>query len=269
MNQTKFTDSDYLLNQQYRDSRNLETRLDLHQQNSTNPQGWFPWLWDVLLELPANAKVLELGSGSGAMWMACPERIPAGWAITISDFSPGMLDSAWRKLITLGRAFKYQEIDAQAIPYPDATFDIVIANYMLYHVPDRAQALAEIRRVLRPGGVLTAATASKDSMKEIRAWFHAINPGADASMGHSLFTLENGQSQLEPFFNDVEIRHYPNQLRITDVKPLMSYIRSTTAFGGQPEAVFARLEQNLLALLETDGEIYITKDSGLFLARNV
>ena len=69
-------------------------------------------------------------------------RIPAGWSITLSDFSPGMLDAAWRNLVVTGRAFQFKEIDAQSIPFEDETFDAVIANHMLYHVPDRPKAIA-------------------------------------------------------------------------------------------------------------------------------
>ncbi len=68
-----------------------------------------------------------------------PDRIPSTWDITLSDLSSGMLDSAWRNLVVTGRNYKFKEIDAQEIPFEDETFDAVIANHMLYHVPDRAK----------------------------------------------------------------------------------------------------------------------------------
>ena len=108
----KFTDKTYLQTDQYRDAGNLNARIAIHERFSTNPQGWFPWVWDILSALPAEAKVLELGCGSGALWSTCPERIPPGWSVTLSDFSAGMLDSAWRSLVTLGRGFKFEQIDA-------------------------------------------------------------------------------------------------------------------------------------------------------------
>lgn len=260
---TKFTDPTYLQTDQYRNADNLNTRIAIHERFSTNPQGWYAWLWGVLAELPAEASVLELGCGSGAMWTACPERIPPGWRVTVSDFSPGMLDSAWRSLVTLGRGFKFEQIDAQAISAPDETFDIVIANFMLYHVPDRPKALAEIRRVLRPGGTLVAATAGINHLKETRVWFERL--GMDSF--HSPFTLENGLAQLQPFFDPVEIRRYPDGLRVTELPPLMAYLKSTTSYGHNPESAFAELEQELAAKLQADGAIEISKDSGLFLAR--
>ena len=138
---SKFTDQQYLKTDQYKDSSNLDARVAIHQRFSTNSYGWFNWVFDALSKLPADAKILELGCGPGYLWKENISRIPAGWRITLSDLSSGMLDAAWRNLVVTGRAFKFEEIDAQSIPYPDETFDAVIANHMLYHVPDRRKAL--------------------------------------------------------------------------------------------------------------------------------
>jgi ubiquinone/menaquinone biosynthesis C-methylase UbiE len=262
----KFTDPTYLQTDQYRNADNLNARIAIHERFSTNPQGWWPWFWDVLGQLPTQADVLELGCGSGALWSTCPERIPAGWSITVSDFSAGMLDSAWRSLVTLGRGFKFEQIDAQSIPYPDATFDIVIANFMLYHVPDRPKALAEIRRVLRPGGTLVAATGGENHLREIKDWFESLDLALEIAVFRNPFTIENGLQQLQPFFSDIQTQRYEDSLRITELPPLMAYLKSTATYSDNPEAAFTKLEQKLTAELQTKGAIKITKESGLFLA---
>jgi SAM-dependent methyltransferase len=262
----KFTDQTYLKTDQYRNADNLNARITIHERFSTNPQGWFPWVWEELAKLPAKAKVLELGCGSGALWSTCPVQIPAGWSLTLSDFSAGMLDSAWRNLVTLGRGFKFEQIDAQSIPYPDETFDLVIANHMLYHVPDRPKALGEIRRVLKPGGHLVAATSSVNHLKEMNDWFLRVKADLDLAAVTIPFTLENGSEQLKPFFSQIKIRRYEDGLCITEIPPLMAYLRSTSKFGDAPEAAFAQLEQELTAKLQAKGVIFVTKDSGLFLA---
>jgi len=114
---SKFTDQQYLKTDQYRDSTNLDARAEIHRRFSTNPYGWLNWVFDTLMKLPADAKILELGCGPAYLWKECDERIPAGWNITLSDLSPGMLDAAWRNLVVIGRAFKFKEIDAQTIPF--------------------------------------------------------------------------------------------------------------------------------------------------------
>ena len=164
---SKFTDQEYLKTDQYKDSSNLDARVEIHKRFSTNPYGWFNWVFDTLLKIPANATILELGSGPAYLWKECSNRIPTGWDITLSDLSSGMVDAAWRNLVVTGRNFKFKEIDAQSIPFEDETFDAVIANFMLYHVPDRPQAIAEIKRVLKPGGHLIAATVGDHHLQEM------------------------------------------------------------------------------------------------------
>jgi SAM-dependent methyltransferase len=271
---SKFTDPTYLKSDQYRNADNLNARIAIHERFSTNPRGWFPWVWDVLTSLPAEAKVLELGCGSGAMWMACPERIPAGWSITLSDFSAGMLDSAWRSLVTLGRGFKFEQIDAQSIPYSDETFDIVIANHMLYHVPDRPKALGEIRRVLRSpdavsgkaGGHLVATTVGEAHLRELGGWLRRADPEYEIARPTSAFNLGSGAAQLEPFFAQVTMSRYPDTLRVTDVDLLMAYIRSFPKASELSETSMADVHRELDVELQAKGAIHITKDSGLFLA---
>lgn len=263
----KFTDKTYLQTDQYRDAGNLNARIAIHERFSTNPQGWFPWVWDILSALPAEAKVLELGCGSGALWSTCPERIPPAWSVTLSDFSAGMLDSAWRSLVTLGRGFKFEQIDAQQIPYPDETFDIVIANHMLYHVPDRPKALGEIRRVLRLGGYLVATTVGDAHLKELGGWLRRADPEYEIARPTSAFNLSSGAAQLEAFFSQVTMNRYPDTLCVTDVNLLMAYVRSFPKASEFSEATMTDLRREMESELQAKGAIFVTKDSGLFLAR--
>lgn len=261
---SRFTDQDYLKHDQYADAHNLDARVSLHQRFSTNPQGWFNWVFDTLEQLPELARVLELGCGPGHLWSTCSRRIPPGWVITLSDLSEGMLLAAWRNLVVTGRAFKYEQIDARSIPYPDESFDIIIANHMLYHISDRPKALGEIHRTLKPGGRLVATTVGRQHLKELGDWYKRL--GLDDPASGNQFVLENGLEQLQPFFEQVEIRRYADGLRITELAPLMTYLRSSAGIDEVPESALRALEQELADKLARKGEILVTKDSGLFLA---
>ncbi len=260
----KLTDQKYLMQDQYKDSRNLDARIEIHKRFSTNPQGWYNWMFDTLARLPQNARVLELGCGAGTMWKECADRIPAGWVITLSDLSDGMLDSAWRNLVVTERNFKFEKMDAQAIPYPDQTFDIVIANHMLYHVPDIKKALTEIKRVLKNDGCLIAAMGGEKHMREIFAWIKSASKGKYDVPALS-FTLENGKAQLCEFFSQVEMLRYEDNLNVTEVEPLIAYLRSSIRAGNIAHDELKKIENELSAALAKDGKIFITKDSGLFL----
>ena len=87
----------YLREVQYRDDTNLNARAALHKRFSVNPVGLQRWILD-LLDLPAQAGVLEVGCGPGDLWVANLDRIPPGWRVVLSDFSPGMVEAARRRL---------------------------------------------------------------------------------------------------------------------------------------------------------------------------
>lgn len=261
---SKFTDQQYLKTDQYKDAVNLTARVTIHQRFSTNPYGWMRWVFDALVKLPEDAKILELGCGPGYLWKENVNRTPSTWDITLSDLSPGMLDSAWRNLVVTGRRYRFREIDAQSIPFEDETFDAVIANHMLYHVPDRAKAIAEIKRVLKPGGHFIATTVGDSHLKEITDWFRQIHKGEIWDSFSNLFTLENGLDQVKPFFPNVKVSRYEDNLHVTELEPLIAYFRSGIRAGELSDDEFAKLRSDLEKELKEKDRIFITKDSGLF-----
>lgn len=261
---SKLTDQQYLKTDQYKDSSNLDARVEIHKRFSANPYGWFNWVFDRLEKLPANAKILELGCGPAHIWRECSKRIPANWDITLSDLSAGMIDAAWRNLVVTGRNFEFREIDAQEIPFEDETFDAVIANHMLYHVPDKPKAIGEIKRVLKAGGHFFATTVGDNHLKEITDLFRQIHKSEVWDSFTNLFTLENGLDQLKPFFPNVRLSRYEDNLHVTELEPLIAYFRSGVRAGELSEDEFAKLQRDLEKELKEKGKIFITKDSGLF-----
>jgi SAM-dependent methyltransferase len=129
------------------------------------------------------------------------------------------------------RLFAYLIHHAQALPYPSSTFDAVVANHMLYHVPDKPRALSEIRRVLVPGGRFCAATNGKDHMRELRELSRKVKPEAERQIGSvtASFTLENGAHLLWPWFPRLTCVRQENALRVAEVGPVLAYLASTQA----------------------------------------
>jgi ubiquinone/menaquinone biosynthesis C-methylase UbiE len=82
---------------------------------------------------------------------------PAGVELTGIDFSPAMLGIAQTRARQLGRTVDLQEADAQALPFPDASFDTVVCTFALCAIPDECRAVGEMIRVLCPGGLLLLA----------------------------------------------------------------------------------------------------------------
>lgn len=271
-------DPDFLRDQQYANASNLNARIVIHQRFSTNPHGWIPFVHDALSTLPPNAAILEVGCGPASLWAPALERVPPGWRITLTDFSDGMLEEARRALAgapaEVAAQFTFRQANAQELPFANATidagFDAVIANHMLYHVPDRARAIGEVRRVLKPGGTFFAATNGESHMAEqwrlgdLFVQQHGLTSADWHGTVGRTFSLENGAAQLEAYFADVTLLYYEDALRVTEVEPLLRYYYS---MGVIP----ADLEEPLRAFLQTEleargGVIEIGKSTGIFIS---
>lgn len=258
------SDREWFLRDQYRDASNLNARISLHARFSTNMYGWFRWVYDQL-ELPRECRILELGCGPAGLWVENRDRICEGWEITLSDLSPGMVREARVKLSCSNRRFSFTVADAVDIPFSDRAFDAVVANHMLYHVSDLATALAEIHRVLRPGGRVFASTVGRTHLRELRQLVKRFggSPGLLPGATPISFDLENGREKLLRWFSQCSVCRYQDTLLVAEAEPLVAYVLSTAA-----AADLCHRHAELVGFVERElalrGPIRITKDTGLF-----
>ena len=251
-----FTDATYLLQEQYRDDSRLKVRLALHERFGTNPYGWHRWLFDQL-SLGARERVLEAGCGSGALWLKNIDRIPANADVTLSDFSPGMVDDA-RQAISRQARLRFAVVDVQSLPFRSQSLDVLIANHMLYHVLDVRRAVAELRRALAPDGRLIAATNGRVHLRELFELARHDEPDS--------FGLESGEAILRDHFSSVAVRRYPDALAITEAPPVIDYIASMVRDEALDEAGRAEIEAFVENAIERDGAFHVTKDAGVLIA---
>jgi ubiquinone/menaquinone biosynthesis C-methylase UbiE len=169
----------------------------------------------------------------------------------------------------LGRSqhhFVYRVLDAQELPFPDESFEGIVANHMLYHLPDRERVLREIHRVLRVGGHLYAATNGHSHLLELRELVTRFYPDVDAPDVAAEFGLENGAAQLLSYFPQVTRHRQQNALVVTETEPLIAYVQSMVCRNAVPQEV-ATLTRAVHEQITSQGAIHIQKDSGLFVAR--
>lgn len=268
-----FQDKAYLRDQQYRDSSNLDARANLHRLYSTNPRGWHEWVFDQLNLQPGTA-VLECGGGPGWLWRNNVSRIPENCQITASDFSEGMVAEAEAALAGSEQDFRFQTVNIEEIPFPDDCFDVVVANHMLYHVPNLDAALAEVRRVLKPTGRFFAATNGDDHMREIKELALELAPQVtEFEWPRLTFRLENGRSFLTSAFDYIDLLPYEDSLEVTEVEPLIAYVQSMTllkVIDVDEETAYAKINELAAAVaeeIEEKGAFHITKSQGLFTAQ--
>lgn len=248
--------------EQYKNAKNLNDRISLHEKYSTNSQGWFNWLFEKIDFSKVN-RLLELGCGNGKLWQENNIDL-RNREIFLSDISEGMVEEVRNKL---GSDFNCIIADAEKIPFKDAYFDSIIANHVLFYLNDLNQGLKEISRVLKSNGILYCSTYGSRHMKEIADIVQNFDSRINLS-NHSLydvFGLENGECILKQYFTTVQRMDYQDSLEITESKPLIDYIMS--CHGNQNEILGPRLsefKEYIEELLVSNGKIIVTKQAGLF-----
>lgn len=252
---------------QYQNATNISARIRLHRDFSVNKKGWFPWIMEQCALRPG-MDVLEIGCGNGALWSENMQTLPENIHIALSDKSEGMIHEV-RHLFSDDPRFSFEVCDCAKIPYADNSFDLLIANHVLFYCDDIDTALRECRRVLRPGGRMIAGTYGRDHMKEITQLVQAFNPAIVLSADHlyEKFGLENGGEILRRYFSEVSCRHYEDAIEISEAEPLISYILS--CHGNQNSLLLNRYKEfREFVEQRTKYGFHITKDAGIFLAAN-
>ena len=183
--------------------------------------------------------------------------------LVLSDFSEGMLENAKTNLGDNSNV-EYRVIDIQDIPFDDETFDVVIANMMLYHVPDMERGLSEVQRVLKNGGAFYCATFGEHGIMEFLS--QVLNAYGVEDNVNKNFTLQNGKEILEPFFSDVQRLNYEDSLAVTEIDDLIGYIyslSSMTTLGSVPKEEI----REVLAKHMKNGILRVPKEYGMFCCR--
>ena len=260
MHDIQFSSMENELVEQYKNATNVDIRIKLHEKYSVNPIQWFNWLYD-LYQINKKMTVLEVGCGNGELW--AKNMVPNA-KITLSDISEGMLDDAKSRL---GKKYKYVCCDVQALPFDDNTFDLVIANHVLFYVKDINVALTEIKRVLKPGGKLFASAYGPNHMKEITQLVKEYNPRINLSdiILYDQFGLHNASDIIKPIFHNCEIKEYDDHLFVTDPNDLVYYMLS--CHGNQSEYLskdFNKFSEFITK--KTKKGLKITKEAGVIIA---
>jgi ubiquinone/menaquinone biosynthesis C-methylase UbiE len=199
-----------LVRRQYETEAGLSTRRDAQTRflEGTNA---FDVAVAAVEELRPE-RVLEVGCGMGEF--AERVRRETGAEVVATDLSPRMVE------LTRERGIDASVADVEELPFADGEFDCAAANWMLYHVADLDRALAELRRVLRPGGVLVATTIGAEHMADV---WELVGFGTPLRQ----FSRENGAEHLARHFARVEQRDVDATLVFPDEAAVHAYVDST------------------------------------------
>ena len=250
-----------VVKKQYQNSKNLNMRISIHDKYSTNKMGFGNWIFSNY-DIQPGYRILELGCGTGSMWIGKNSIIEKSKLI-LSDFSSGMLETTKTNLSNY-KNIEYQVIDIQDIPYPDKTFGIVIANMMLYHVPNINKALEEVKRVLKDDGVFYCATYGEHGIIDYLSKL-LFSCGIEDKTNKN-FTLQNGKPLLEAYFNQVNRLNYEDSLAVTNVDDLIDYIYSLTSMTELSQLNKEKIKSILTNNME-NGILNVPKEYGMFICK--
>jgi len=203
-------DDPELVASEYADESRLRRRAAGYAGAGTREDARIPLVDAVVAAAPG--RVLEVGCGWGelAEWIARETRAE----VVAVDLSPRMVELARDRGIDASVA------DVQALPFEDGTFDLVVAAWMLYHVPDLDRGLAEIARVLRPGGTFVASTNSRFHLHELR---ELVGSGPSTLK----FSREDGEEHLRPHFATIDRIDVDGVLELTDRAAVEDYVSAS------------------------------------------
>jgi SAM-dependent methyltransferase len=267
-----------LLKQAYADERGMLLRKKIHDEYSVPQVDMADWVLQRF-EWQGGEKVLDIGSGSGIYVPALQSRIPLK-QYTAGDFSFGMMNALQSHFPSM--QVSSSVMDVEALPFPDETFDVVLANYVLHHVEDLDKAVQEIRRVLRkPTGILIAATNSEYTMPEfntlmqraVRLLRQSPNQELQENEQANRFSLESGSIFLARYFKAVARHDIPSAFVFREIHPIIDYVESNRPFYESllPEKVYwedfmAIMSDQVRRLVEHFGELVVNKLSGVIIA---
>lgn len=212
--------------------------------------------------------VLDIGCGNGAF---LGPAHAAGARVVGVDFSHGMASAARD-----ATAAPVANGDAMALPFPDDTFDTVLALWMLYHVPSIVGAVRELRRVLRPGGrlVVTTNSGTRSMIDEVVESALADVLGHPVTSWHAPlpFTAENGAALVAEVFDDVETHPFGTTYHVTDADTLVRYAGSMLGPIEEQHGAFDQVQlleavgHRADVAIAAEGAVHIERAGAVFLA---
>jgi SAM-dependent methyltransferase len=147
------------------------------------------------LDLRSGARVLDVAAGNGNATLAAARR----WCeVTSTDYVGSLLDAGRARALAEGHSIKFQEADAEKLPFADASFDVVLSTFGVMFTPDQEKAAAELLRVCRPGGRIGLANWTPESF--IGQLFKTIGKYVPPAPGVKSPALWGNRARLEELF---------------------------------------------------------------------
>jgi ubiquinone/menaquinone biosynthesis C-methylase UbiE len=255
------------VSQQYSTSDKLAARARLHQNYTVAEVGWFEWVAPQL-GLKNGDHVLDIGCGPGWFWAGATPLLPDRITLTLGDQSPGMVAEALQRCRSLRNwVVEGREANVMSLPFADDSFDAVVAMHMLYHAADQQKAIAEMHRVLKPGGLLAVTTNGRDNLKQLYALTTTL--GSDPiDPSAVLFGFGDADWLMSAQFGNVTREVHPGHLHVTSPEDVFLALTSYPPGDRADAAILTAFRKRIdEAFRQGGGALDVTKEVGLLLSR--
>lgn len=263
----------------YSTSANLDAKYEVMREYGIAAETFEDWLLRRL-NVTGDERVLDVGCGQGRFLLPIARQATTALVVGL-DISPGVMSA-------LGETIREERLpavlvvgDAQALPFLDGSFGLVMANHVLYHLADIPAAAREAARVLGASGTFVATTNGRDGMAQM----HDLHVATMAELGieydphvDTRFDLESGAATLASAFSEIDVWRFDDGFRSPTADPVTAYYTATQLFQGPrndpaiDEAKRRAIERTYRRLAEEairarGGELIVSKPVGAFVCR--
>jgi SAM-dependent methyltransferase len=207
------------------------------------------------LDLRAGSRVLDVAAGNGNATLAAAHRFAE---VTSTDYVGSLLESGRRRAEAEGLTIHFQEADAENLPFPDASFDVVMSTFGVMFTPDQPKAASELARVCKPGGKIGLANWTPEGF--VGQMFKIIGKYVPPAAGLKPPSLWGTRARLDEFFAAIGTVHTTSRNFDFRYRTPQHFVDVFRTYYGPMNKTFAALEatpdkqaefgRDLLALIE-------------------
>lgn len=245
---------------QYGDDRNLAARQALYRFRRPAPD-----LWDWALglaDLGGDERVVDVGCGNGNYLASLLRGRGHRGPVAGFDLSPGMAALARER-----SGAPVAVADMQALPLRTDAVDVALCMHVLYHAPDQGTAVAELRRIVAPGGRVLVLTNGGEAMHELSELVTDV-AGSPPNRAMLAFKVEDGDRVLGPAFDAVELHELRSAVDVTEADAVVAYVRSARdGLYLVSDEDLVEIGRRVQAVIDADGAFSITTVIGCFVCR--
>ncbi|MDR9854227.1 class I SAM-dependent methyltransferase [Paenibacillus sp. VCA1] len=266
----------------YGTEQNLKAKYEVLETYGLRKETFEEWLIGKL-KLTGSELVLDVGAGNGRFSLPVGRMLKgSGGFLAACDLAEGVMIPSRVQAEKESLPILHMQADAENLPFLSEQFDLVMANHMLYHLPNLNRGLAEMGRVLKQSGRLLATTNSEKGMPELFGLHLNTMDRLGIPFGVKeeliAFSLENGEQTLSKHFKQVESWTYEAGFMVKEPEPVFQYYAATQLYQGPMnddnlskevrDAIapcFIQLTEELIR--EKGGELVISKPVGAFVGK--